>query len=212
MAREGAAAVIYPQPNGRRNGGTDTPEGRISHDEAVDRLEGRPLRGARDGVLQRWRLTSRRSSIGIPPCATTAPYAARSGCGVRVVTVKRILCAWLLVLTAYLGSARAQEWYLLPSSLLPKQDRGTTTNYCSIVDRDLMLFGLSGPTGCALGTGHMLGISKDKLSLSGLFGLEIQLGMGSKEVSIQRERENKPISMMLKFNRHNVLLGLKFRW
>ena len=58
----------------------------------------------------------------------------------------------------------------------------------------------------------MLGISKDKLSLSGLFGLEIQLGMGSKEVSIQRERENKPISMMLKFNRHNVLLGLKFRW
>ena len=141
-----------------------------------------------------------------PPAA---PHCAGSGCGVRAVT--RILCACFLILIADLGSAGAQEWYLVSSSLLPEQNRGTN-NYCSIMDRDLMLFGLSGPAKCALGTGQMLGINKDKLSLSGLFGLEIQLGMGNREVSIQRERENKPISLMLKFNRHNAFLGLKFLW
>jgi hypothetical protein len=86
-------------------------------------------------------------------------------------------------------------------------------DYCSMLDRHMLIFGLSGPAECALGTGqHVLGISQDRLVLKGLFGFEIQVGMGTKEVSIQREQEKRPLSLTLKFNRHNAFLGLKFKW
>ncbi len=138
MARETAGAAISPQSYGRRIGVTGTPEGRISHDEAVDQLEGGPRRGA----LQRWRPTSRRSSIGTSSCATTVPYEAGSARGDRVVLAKGILCAWVLVLAVFHGSARAE------------MESRNATDSCSTLDRRMLLFGLSGPAECALGTGH----------------------------------------------------------
>ena len=82
-----------------------------------------------------------------------------------------------------------------------------------MIDRNMIILGLTNPANCALGTGHVLGISKDKVILDGLFGLEVQLGMGNRDVTIEREHGKKnPLSLMLKFNRHNVFLGFKLRW
>ena len=81
-----------------------------------------------------------------------------------------------------------------------------------MLDRNMLILGLSGPAECALGTGHhVLGIGQDKLVLKGVFGFEIQVGLKDKEVGIQREQEKRSLALWLKFNRHNAFLGLKFK-
>lgn len=134
--------------------------------------------------------------------AITASTSSGAGGGLWVSAfVRSIITVPLLVLLAYHGSARAEEM----------GTRGTV-NYCSIINSNVMIFGLSGDAECALGTGHLVGINQDKLILDRMFGLELQFDLGDKEVSIQRERVNRSISMRLKFNRHNVFFGFILKW
>ena len=134
--------------------------------------------------------------------AITANTLSGAGGGIWVnALVRGIITAPLLVLLVHHGFARAEEM----------GTRGTL-DYCSMIGSNVMIFGLSQESDCAVGTGHLFGIIQDKLVLDRMFGLEVLLGLGDKEVSIQREQVNKPISMKLKFNRHNVFLGFIFKW